>query len=287
MPVFISYSHQDKDFVDQLAIQLVRKNVHVWVDRWELSVGDSLIDKVQQAVEGASALLVVLSPESVQSEWCKRELSAGLLRELEEKRVVVMPVLLRDCEIPIFARGKFYADFRKNFDEGLKAVVDGIARVTNASLSRVQEDTYHVDWSINSGFDDKGNVAVKATFIQIPKSEPYTCLTEMVIIGDDAASQEFKKIAAADNVATARLRVWEKFSESIEENGELRALLEDAEEKRFRVQLTFGAGVMVGFISSRRLGEDTGKDILLNVAGIVNDSRDQMQNVLSKPAHQG
>ena len=124
MPVFISYSHQDKDFVDQLAIQLVRKNVHVWVDRWELSVGDSLIDKVQQAVEGSSALLVVLSPESVQSEWCKRELSAGLLRELEEKRVVVMPVLLRDCKIPIFARGKFYADFRTNFDDGLKAVID-------------------------------------------------------------------------------------------------------------------------------------------------------------------
>ena len=287
MPVFISYSHQDKDFVDQLAIQLVRKNVHVWVDRWELSVGDSLIDKVQQAVEGASALLVVLSPESVQSEWCKRELSAGLLRELEERRVVVMPVLLRDCEIPIFARGKFYADFRTNFDDGLKAVIDGIAKVTNASLSRLQEDTYYVDWSINSGFDDDGNVAVKATFIQVPKAEPYTCLTEVVIIGDDEASQEFNKITEADNVETARLRVWEQFSDSIKEIGELRALLEDAEEKRFKVPLTLGAGVMVGFISSRRLGEDTGKDILLNVMGIVNDSRDQMRNVLSKPAQQG
>ncbi|WP_053092122.1 toll/interleukin-1 receptor domain-containing protein [Stenotrophomonas maltophilia] len=287
MPVFISYSHQDKDFVDQLAVQLVQKNVHVWVDRWELSVGDSLIDKVQQAVEGASALLVVLSPESVQSEWCKRELSAGLLRELEEKRVVVMPVLLRDCDIPIFARGKFYADFRTNFDEGLKAVVDGIAKVTNASLSRVQEDTYHVDWSISSGLDDNGNVAIKATFIQIPKYEPYTCLTEVVIIGDDAASQEFKEIAAADNAEIAKLRVWEQFAESIEENGELKALLEDAEEKRFRIPLAFGAGVMVGFISSRRLGEDTGKDVLLNVAGVVNESRDHMQNVLSKPAGRG
>ena len=151
----------------------------------------------------------------------------------------------------------------------------------------MQEDTYHVDWSINSGFDDEGNVGVKATFIQVPKAEPYTCLTEVVIIGDDQASEEFRKVTAAENVETARLQVWEQFSASIEEIGELRALLEDAEEKRFRIPITFGDGVMVALLSSRRLGEDTGKDILLNVTGVVNESRDQMRNVLSKPAQQG
>src|SRR4051812_22175804 len=104
MPIFISYSHGDKAFVDRLAMQLVRRNVNIWLDRWELSVGDSLIDKIQEAVNGASALLVILSKASVTSEWCKKELSAGLLRELEEKRVVVMPVMLEDCEVPIFAR---------------------------------------------------------------------------------------------------------------------------------------------------------------------------------------
>ena len=61
MPVFISYSHQDKRFVDRLAAQLVRQKVNVWLDRWELKVGDSLISKVQDAIVGASALLVILS----------------------------------------------------------------------------------------------------------------------------------------------------------------------------------------------------------------------------------
>lgn len=59
------------------------------MDRWELSLGEPLIDKVQSAVEGASALRVVLSKASVESEWCKKELIAGLFRELDEKRVVV------------------------------------------------------------------------------------------------------------------------------------------------------------------------------------------------------
>ena len=61
MPVFISYSHADKEFVDKLAIELIKRNVHIWLDRWEIQVGDSLLSKVQEAITGASALLVVLS----------------------------------------------------------------------------------------------------------------------------------------------------------------------------------------------------------------------------------
>ena len=91
MPLFISYSHADKSFVDQLAAHLVLHHVHVWLDRWELHVGDSLISKVQEAITGASGLLVILSKASVKSEWCRKELNSGLIRELDEKRVVVLP----------------------------------------------------------------------------------------------------------------------------------------------------------------------------------------------------
>ena len=38
MPIFISYSHEDSEFVDRLAAQLVRNRVYIWLDRWELRV---------------------------------------------------------------------------------------------------------------------------------------------------------------------------------------------------------------------------------------------------------
>jgi hypothetical protein len=151
MPVFISYSHSNKEFVDKLAIQLVRNNVNVWVDRWELALGDSIVDRVQEAIDGASALLVILSKSSVASPWCNKELSAGFLRELEERRVVVLPVMLEDCDVPVFARGKLFADFRKNFDDGLRVVLEGIAKVTNPHLSRTKAPTFHTDWSVDWG----------------------------------------------------------------------------------------------------------------------------------------
>src|ERR1035441_6640295 len=61
MPVFISHSHQDKDFVDNLATHLIKRNAHVWVDRWEIKVGESILGKVQNVIAGASAVLFVLS----------------------------------------------------------------------------------------------------------------------------------------------------------------------------------------------------------------------------------
>ena len=106
MPVSISHSHQDKDFVDNLATHLIKRNAHVWVDRWEIKVGESILGKVQNVIAGASAVLFVLSKASVESEWCKKELSAGLMRELEEKSTIVLPVLLEKCQIPVFLKEK-------------------------------------------------------------------------------------------------------------------------------------------------------------------------------------
>jgi predicted nucleotide-binding protein len=131
MALFISYSHQNKDFVDKLAAHLVQHKARVWIDRWELNVGDSIIDKIQNAIQESDALIVVVSKASMDSQWCKKELSSGFLRELEEKRIVVMPILLENCEMPVFLRGKKYTDFRTDFNEGLFQTLEAIAKVTS------------------------------------------------------------------------------------------------------------------------------------------------------------
>src|SRR5687767_14898256 len=120
MPIFISYSRNDVDFVDWFANRLVARRHHIWMDRWELSIGDSLISKIQGALSESDAILIVLSKTSVASEWCKKELNSGLIRELEEKRVLVLPCVIDDCDIPLFLREKLYADFRRNRDQAFE-----------------------------------------------------------------------------------------------------------------------------------------------------------------------
>lgn len=123
MGVFISYSSKDKEFVDKLAIRLVKDRIKVWVDRWEINVGDSLIDKIQKGLTDSSFLIVVLSKHSVESEWCRRELNSGLIREIENKRVVILPIVVDDCERPMFLREKKYADFKMDFETGYNDLI--------------------------------------------------------------------------------------------------------------------------------------------------------------------
>ena len=283
MPIFISYSHKDKDFVDRLAMQLVRRNVHVWLDRWELSVGDSIIDRVQEAVDGASALLVILSNASVESEWCKKELSAGLLRELEEKRVVVMPVMLEECTVPVFARGKMFADFRTDFDAGLTSITEGIAKVTSASLGRIKESTYHTDWSIDWG-DVNGRFAIILNYVQVPNKEQHTCLTNVEVLATPAATRVFEKTKETEGVEAAKLHVVKLLRDKIAEAGGLMPRLSDERERIYKFAMK-GPGRGEAYevrIGVRRLGEDSGRDLLVNTANVIAGTYQHMSEVLSK-----
>src|SRR5260370_33141356 len=101
MPFFIGYSDHDKTFVDRLAAQLAFRRRHVWVDRWELKVGDSILKRIEEALTEASGLIIVFSKSSVPSVWCRKELSAGLMPGFAERRVVVLPGLLESFPIPV------------------------------------------------------------------------------------------------------------------------------------------------------------------------------------------
>jgi hypothetical protein len=196
MPVFISYSHADELIVNKLAAHLVKQNANVWVDTWELSVGDSILNKVQEAIQESSALLVIVSKASVESEWCKKELSAGLMRELDEKRVVVLPVLVEDCEIPLFLREKMYADLRTNFERGLRNIVESISKVTNAYQGRLEKDEGHSDWAEDWGFIDE-RFFIRFTIVNSPKSLPMTLLTQVSVYCNEVATNRYRQYKAA------------------------------------------------------------------------------------------
>ena len=116
--VFLCHSSSDKLFVDRLASDLEKVNIGVWYDKWEIKVGDSLIEKIQAGLENNDYLAVILSPESVKSEWVKKELNSALMKEIKEKKVVVLPCLLSDCSIPSFLSEKKYADFKDSYEDG-------------------------------------------------------------------------------------------------------------------------------------------------------------------------
>lgn len=267
MPVFISYSHEDKDFASNLASQLVRHKAKVWIDQWELQVGDSIIDHIQSAIQGADALLIILSKSSVNSEWCKKEISSGLLRELEEKRVVVLPALIEECEIPLFLRGKLYADFRKSFDDGIKSVLDAISRITSEGLGRFERPEWIIDWAIDWGFLDD-NFLLTIVIIEQARAQPYSTLTQINVKTNDVATKRYKRFAEEGIDWLERMTILFAITEFAIKS-DFRVILEDnfPQKKDVIWKDEKSGSEFYCYFSSRRLGEDTGRDILLDLGG--------------------
>lgn len=125
--VFLSHTSADKHFVVRLASDLRARSIDVWYDDWEIRVGDSLLDRVEEGIRESGFLAVVLSSRSIQSSWVRRELNAALAEELQGKGVFVLPILLEDCQIPLFLRDKLYADFRYQYSDGFDAILRTVA----------------------------------------------------------------------------------------------------------------------------------------------------------------
>jgi len=91
--VFICHASEDKrDFVRPLAEKLRQQHIEVWYDEFSLSIGDSLTQKIDEGLSKSRFGIVVLSPNFFKKPWAKRELNGLTMREMVEKRNLILPI---------------------------------------------------------------------------------------------------------------------------------------------------------------------------------------------------
>ena len=61
LKVFISYSHDDADWVRTFAEALREQGVDVWLDVWQVHAGDSLCEALEAGLRGGDATDAILS----------------------------------------------------------------------------------------------------------------------------------------------------------------------------------------------------------------------------------
>ena len=117
MKVFISHSSKDHDFTLLLADKLRKDSIDVWIDEWELKVGDSIVQKINEGLDQSSFLIIVLSEHSMKSDWVKKELNSGLMRQLNKKDVTILPILLEmePRELPPLLSDIYAVMFSRSF----------------------------------------------------------------------------------------------------------------------------------------------------------------------------
>lgn len=107
---FISYAHEDREFMTALVDHLQGQEHEIRYDQVVLNIGDSLIQKIAREIADGDFLIAIVSPDSVASDWCQRELSLAATDGINEARVKVLPVKFRGAEMPQLLRDTFWAD---------------------------------------------------------------------------------------------------------------------------------------------------------------------------------
>jgi hypothetical protein len=115
--IFISYSRKDIDFVRKLAGDLEKAGYDVWWDITDLRGGDDWVRQIPEAIRLSQFFLVVLTPDSAESEWVRKEYTQAL--SLRKKIIPIMlvtgavPFALNTINFINFARGEYTDNYKK------------------------------------------------------------------------------------------------------------------------------------------------------------------------------
>jgi TIR domain/Restriction endonuclease len=140
--IFLSYAQSDRFKVDQIAAALRTAGGNIWFDAWELASGDTIIERVERAVQASDVFLVFLSPASIESRWVHMELGQLLTREMNDRAITVVPVLIETCEIPPPLAGRLYVDLRDDWAMGVDRILHQIVRAPDVDLLQLDPEAF-------------------------------------------------------------------------------------------------------------------------------------------------
>jgi|GEM_PF-5122932 len=110
--VFLSYSSKDKGFVRAFDSALRAFGVDTFLDERDIALGEDIPRRLSSELDRATHVLYFISSHSIQSPWVQKELSAAQVREMREKGILILPILIeRLGTLPATVASKRYADF--------------------------------------------------------------------------------------------------------------------------------------------------------------------------------
>jgi len=132
--IFVSYSHDDDDFVSEIETLLEESGFDVWTDH-DLLAGENWKQKIDDAIETAFALVVFMTPAAKMSEYVTYEWSYAL-----GVGVTVIPIVLRETELHPKLNDLQHLDFSEDITAPLKKLT---ARLADLEMQHLIQSLSH------------------------------------------------------------------------------------------------------------------------------------------------
>lgn len=124
--VFISHRGSDLPEAERLAAEIRNAGHDVWLDKWKIQLGDSIVERINEGLEGATYVIICYSASGVMSPWMGREWMSVLARQLNGHGVKLLPVLLTGGEPPAILSDLKYADLVSDWSIGVNEILRAI-----------------------------------------------------------------------------------------------------------------------------------------------------------------
>lgn len=122
---FLCHRKPDVALVERLAIELRNAGHQVWLDEWEIGVGDSIVAKIDQGLTDAAYLILCYSAAGP-SDWTDREWHSTLHRQLSGHAVKILPARISGGGPPAILADIRYADLVADWTRGVQDLLRAI-----------------------------------------------------------------------------------------------------------------------------------------------------------------
>jgi hypothetical protein len=138
--VFISYSGEDREIVEELHSSLEKVNIQTWVSLDNIPIGSTWKDEIERAIKDSDAVLIVFSSDSLKSKAIANELE---ISNKYNKKII--PIIYREPDRHGAIEARFPAInnwvYLRNKDE-LSEAVHKLTEEINIDFEQVQTHAY-------------------------------------------------------------------------------------------------------------------------------------------------
>lgn len=197
--VFVSYSRTDQAMVQRLCEALTHQGRKLWVDWGSIHPSAEWFAEVERGIRSASAFVFVISPESVASEICQRELELAVQFNKRLVPVICRDAKSQDIQPELQKRHWVFLREQDDFDEGFESLTQALDVDIDWLHRHTEQLAQALAWS-DSG-RDKSRL-LKGSALQ----QAETWLVEGAHKEPSPAAVQLEFIQASRRAATSRLR---------------------------------------------------------------------------------
>ena len=126
MKVFLSHCITDRDLARRIATDLKNNGTTVYLDEWKVFDGNSMVKKLQRGLNSCDFLCIIFTKKSNNSNWVEKEWQSLLYKEINNRKITILPIKGDDCAMPLVLMDRQCEDFSKDYEVALDKFVKNL-----------------------------------------------------------------------------------------------------------------------------------------------------------------